>query len=126
MGRRLSVNFPFLPTQAILATFRPMAPRSSSAASFPVWRSDGKEILFLGHQGVTSIAVEKAGAGLRFSPARLLFSGESLRFAPGVVARSSPLAASHDGSRIFWLRGRDIPESNILYVRTGALKSFWK
>ncbi len=92
--------------------------------SFPVWRGDGKEILSLGPQGVTSIAVEKAGADLRFGPTRVLFSGAGpgLRFAPGVVTRSSPFAESRDGSRIFWLQGRDMPESNVIYVKTGAIR----
>jgi hypothetical protein len=94
----------------------------ATGAAYPVWRSDGKEILFLGREGVMSIAVEKVGADLRFSPPRVLFPLSVLRNSPGAVIRSSPLALSRDGSRIFWLQGREMPEPNVIYVKIGAIR----
>jgi hypothetical protein len=94
----------------------------ATGAAYPVWRGDGKEILFRGSEGVMSIAVEKVGADLHFSPPRVLFPLSVLRTSPGVVIRASPLAVSRDGSRIFWLQGREMPESNVIYVKTGAIR----
>ncbi len=85
-----------------------------------VWRKDGKEILYFDKQTVMSVTVERVGAELRFGAPRPLFSG--LRRPPGTTQATSPLAVSRDGSRIFWLQGVEQPDSNMIYVKTGALK----
>jgi hypothetical protein len=42
--------------------------------------------------------------------------------APSRDASSRPLAASHDGARIFWPQGVEQPDSNVIHVKTGWLK----
>jgi eukaryotic-like serine/threonine-protein kinase len=95
---------------------RQIAPSGEKA----VWRKDGKEILYVDKLTVMSVTVETAGAELRFGAPRPLFSG--LRRAPGTSQASTPLAVSRDGSRIFWLQGVEQPDSNMIYIKTGALK----
>ena len=85
-----------------------------------VWRRDGKEIVYLGPDGLMSVTVEKSGSELRFSAPVKLFSG--LRIPAGSIAGDTPLAISRDGSRIFWLQGVEQPESNIIHVKTGWIK----
>jgi hypothetical protein len=94
---------------------RQIAPSGGKA----VWRKDGKEILYIDKQVVMSVTVEPVGDELRFGAPRPLFSG--LR-PPGTVASSSPLSVSRDGSRIFWLKGVEQPESNVIYIKTGWVK----
>jgi serine/threonine protein kinase len=89
-------------------------------AQFPVWRGDGKEILYLAPEGLMSITVENRGGELSFGDPHRLFAG--LRRAPGVYLISTPLAVSRDGSQIFWLKGPDQPDSNLVNVRTGWVK----
>jgi hypothetical protein len=67
-----------------------------------------------------SVTVEAAGSDLRFGAPRKLFSG--LRLPPGVNTSSGPLAVSRDGSRIFWLRRAEQPDSNMIYIKTGWVK----
>jgi hypothetical protein len=94
---------------------RQIAPSGGKA----VWRKDGKEIVYIDKQTVMSVTAEPVGGELRFGAPRPLFSG--LR-PPGTVASSSPLAVSRDGSRIFCLRGVEQPDSNMIYIKTGAFR----
>jgi hypothetical protein len=89
-------------------------------AKFPVWRADGKEILYFTPEGLMSITVENRGGELKFGDPHLLFAG--LRRAPGAVHISTPLAVSRDGSQIFWLKGPEQPDPNLVNVRAGWLK----
>jgi serine/threonine protein kinase len=88
-------------------------------ATSPVWRKDGKEILYASGDALMSVAVEWNGT-LKFGAPRKLFSG--LRLPVGSSSSRLPLAVSHDGSRIFWAQGIDQPESNLIHVKTG----WWK
>jgi hypothetical protein len=94
---------------------RQIVPKSVRA----VWRGDGKEILYVDGDSLMSVAVEGSG-DLTFRTPRKLFSG--LRLPAGSVSNSVPLAVSSDGSRIFWLQALEQPESNVIHVRTGAVK----
>src|SRR5262249_46071609 len=67
--------------------------------SHPAWRRDGKEILYIGREGLMSVAVETSGNDLRFGTPRRLFSG--LRQPAGSILLSRPLDVSRDGSRIY-------------------------
>ena len=54
-----------------------------------------------------------------FAEPRKLFSG--LRRGPlGINTR--PLTASRDGSRIFWPQGPDPRESNVIHIKTYAIR----
>ncbi len=87
------------------------------ARGFPIWRKDGKEIVIVDQRGVWSVRVESAGGGLRFGSPELLFTG--LRWPVGAVARSSLLAVSRDGSRIYFPQAVEQPNPNVIYVRMG-------
>ena len=67
-----------------------------------------------------SISVQQAGRELRFGDPHILFSG--IRGAPGLVHSNTPLAVSHDGSRIFWLQGPDQPDANLIHIKIGAIQ----
>jgi hypothetical protein len=97
---------------------RQIAPEGAGSA-FPFWRTDGKEILYRDGDALISVAVEWNGT-LKFGAPRKLFSG--LRMPGGSDASSRPLAASHDGSRIFWAQGAEQRDSNVIHLRTGWLK----
>jgi serine/threonine-protein kinase len=85
----------------------------------PVWRSDGKEIVYISGENVMSVSVQQAGGELRFSNSHILFSG--IRSAPGLIRTDMPLAISHDGFRIFWLQGPDQPDANLIHIKIGAI-----
>ena len=87
---------------------------------FPYWREDGKEILYFSDGDLMSIAVSWSGGTPEFAPPRKLFSG--LRRAPGVTTGGRPLAASRDGSRIFWLQAIERTETNVIHVKTHAIR----
>lgn len=91
----------------------------AQAGTRPVWRGDGKEILYL--SGATVMSVSVAGSErLTFAAPRKLFSG--LRMPGGAVDSSVPLAVARDGSRIFWLQEVEHPDANLIHVRIGAVK----
>jgi hypothetical protein len=87
---------------------------------WPVWRGDGKEIVYPDGGTLMSIQVDGTGSGLRFGSPHALFSG--LRLAAGSISRDMPLAVSRDGSRIFWVQGPEDLESNEIHVRTNAIR----
>jgi eukaryotic-like serine/threonine-protein kinase len=87
---------------------------------WPVWRKDGKEIVYLDGNTLMSIAVDGTGTALHFGSPHALFSG--LRQPAGAVALNMPLAISRDGSRIFWVQGPEETESNEIHVRTNAIR----
>jgi len=82
----------------------------------PVWRGDGKEILFIQDAGVWSVAVSKGGDALTLGAPQRLFGG--VRPAQSAVAQSQSLAVTHDGSRFFLVQGVEQPESNLIHVMT--------
>jgi Tol biopolymer transport system component len=87
---------------------------------YPVWRKDGKEILYLDSEGAQdrlwSIRVEAAGTDLRFGPPEKLFPVGQLE---GGLSDINQLAVSRDGSRIFYPRAAEQPDSNVIHVRIG-------
>jgi predicted Ser/Thr protein kinase len=87
--------------------------------SFPLWRKDGKEILYTDRDSLMSIPVQWNGTPT-FGAPRKLFSG--LRKAAGLTADCNPLAVSQDGSRIFWIQGVEQPDSNVIHVKIGAVR----
>jgi len=81
----------------------------------PVWRGDGKEILYVREDAVWSVAVSRSAGDVTLGTPERLFSG--LRLPPGYVAESQPLAVSRDGSRIYFLQGVPQPAGDVIHVR---------
>ncbi|MGD1090705.1 MAG: protein kinase [Bryobacteraceae bacterium] len=82
---------------------------------FPVWRKDGKEILFWDQDRIWSIRVSTTGRELHFGDPEPLFS---VRMPQGMTSASRPLAVSRDGTRIFFLQTPEQLESNVINVMT--------
>jgi hypothetical protein len=102
----------------------PSLPRQiADRGSFPVWRADGKEILYLRRQkdgaSIWSVRVEGPGAALRFGKPELLFSAA---VPMGLNSGSRPLAVNRDGSRIYFLQSVEQPQSGLIQVRTRAVR----
>jgi serine/threonine protein kinase len=109
-------------TGLYVESFPKSSPRRqiAQAGGHPVWRADGKEILYDVGETLMSIPVEGTGPNQTFGAPRKLFSG--LRPSPAAVGGQSPLAVSRDGSHIFWIQGVEQPNSNMIHVKTNAFK----
>jgi Tol biopolymer transport system component len=91
----------------------------TNSGRYPVWRKDGKEILYLDQDQVWSLPVAASGGELHpGTPARLF----SVRPLPGLVAALNPLAVTHDGSRIYFPQAVEQPDPNVIQIRTGIWK----
>jgi hypothetical protein len=79
------------------------------AGLFPVWRQDGKEIVYIDREvgSVWSIAVAGTADALRFAEPVRLFGG--LRRAPGAVLGTQPLGVSADAPGSSSRRGWSSP-----------------
>jgi WD40-like Beta Propeller Repeat len=88
----------------------------SDRGAFPVWRKDGREILYYDQDRIWSLRVEPAGTDLRFGAPEPLFA---VHRPSGTVAGMNPLAVSHDGSRIYFPQAVERPDSTVIHVRTG-------
>jgi serine/threonine protein kinase/Tol biopolymer transport system component len=86
----------------------------------PVWRRDGREIVFLDGDSIFSTAVGGGGSAVTFGAPVRLFGG--VRRAHGAVQQSSGLAISADGSRLFIVEGLEQPKSNVIHVMIPAAK----
>lgn len=82
----------------------------------PVWRGDGKEIVFIRDNAIWSVAVNVADGNPTFASPAKLFDG--VRRAPGAIAQSQSLAISRDGSRIFIVQGVEQPDTNVVNIMT--------
>ncbi len=94
----------------------------ASSGSFPVWRKDGKEIIYIDLQsGVLAISVNGLGGDLRFgSPTPLFARPRSIN----VVTGSNPMAVTRDGSNILFPVALPQPEdSNVIHVKSGWLET---
>jgi eukaryotic-like serine/threonine-protein kinase len=91
------------------------------SGSYPVWRRDGKEILYIDRDKLTlmSVRVEGSGEDLRFGSPEMLFR---VGLPLGTNSGSKPVAVSRDGSRIYVLQSTDESESGVIQVRTGAIR----
>ena len=91
----------------------------SSRGRYPVWRRDGKEIIYLDQSQIWSIRVESIGSQLRFSAPVALFR---VSVPASLVAREHPLAITRDGSRIYFPLPVEQPDNNMIHVMSGWLK----
>jgi serine/threonine protein kinase len=87
--------------------------------NFPVWRGDGKEILYYDPGHIWSVDVQGSGEELRFSDSEQLFSAARPM---GILSGSRPLAVNHDGSRIYFLQSAEQPDAGVIQVRTSAIR----
>ena len=88
------------------------------AGTYPTWRRDGQEIVFLSQLKVWSVRVDGGGDTIRFSPPEPLFD-----VGPYVgVSDISVLAVSRDGSRFYLPQTVPQPGSDLIHVRMGWLK----
>jgi hypothetical protein len=87
---------------------------------YAVWRGDGREILYVAGGDLYAVSVADSSGALRLGTPEKLFSG--LREAAGTVVRSQPLAVSRDGERIYWLQGSEQPDTDMIHVRTRAIR----
>jgi serine/threonine protein kinase len=97
-------------------------PRQIGDGYFPVWRADGKEILYYDRNrtgGIYSVRVDGSSRNLRFAAPEVLFFPASPM---GLAAAAQPLAVNHDGSRIYFLQSKEQPDSGVIQVRTGAIR----
>jgi Tol biopolymer transport system component/predicted Ser/Thr protein kinase len=92
---------------------------SSTFALSPVWRADGKEILYYDDNHIWSVRVDGPGEDLSFSPPEMLFS---VRVPLYVIPGSSVLAVSRDGSRIYCLQSVEQTDADVINVRTALWK----
>jgi len=97
----------------------PFRKQIAPSGNFPVWRKDGKEILYNDEGQIWSVRVEGSEGNLRFGSPEMLFA---VARPLGLTSGSRPLAVNHDGSRIYFLQSTEQPESNLIQVRTGAVK----
>ena len=72
------------------------------------------QILYMDADSVWSVAVESAADGMHFAMPQKLFSG--LRMPPGAINRTPLLAASHDGSRIYFPQAVEQPNTNFIQI----------
>jgi hypothetical protein len=89
----------------------------ATSGSYPTWRGDGKEIVFLDKGKVWSIGVDQRRAIPFARPEPLFDVGPH-----SGVADISVLAVSSDGSRIYLPQFVAQPGSDMIHVRIGWLK----
>ena len=82
----------------------------------PVWRGDGKEIVFVRDNAVWSVKVTGSADSPAFGAPEKLFEGA--RRAPTAVGQSQGLAVSRDGSRFFIVQGVEQADTNVIHIMT--------
>jgi serine/threonine protein kinase len=87
----------------------------SASGGHPVWRKDGKEILYLDGSKIQSVRVEQAGGELRVSPPEPLFTVR----VPVMNLSQKPLQVSRDGSRIVFTQAAEQPSPQVIHVAAG-------
>jgi eukaryotic-like serine/threonine-protein kinase len=97
----------------------PFRKQIAPSGNFPVWRKDSKEILYYDQGQIWSVRVEGSKGNLQFGSPEMLFA---VARPLGLTSGSRPLAVNHDGSRIYFLQSTEQPESNLIQVRTRAVK----
>jgi hypothetical protein len=87
----------------------------SATGRFPVWRRDGREIVFLDQGKVWSIGVAITGDDVAFAAAVALFPVGLT----GGVEDLTLLAITRDGSRVYLPQLVEQPDSDVIHLRTG-------
>jgi serine/threonine protein kinase len=95
----------------------------SSTGSFPVWRKDGKEIIYVEFKAgyISAISVTEVGGDLRFGASTRLFARPLVM---NGIRGSNHLAVTRDGSLILLPQALEQPEdSNMIHVKSGWLET---
>jgi serine/threonine protein kinase len=87
----------------------------TSSGEYPVWRKDGKEIVYLDANRIWSVPVDTSGGEFRAGTPTALFPVRPV----GRVLDVSNLAVSRDGSRIYFPQAVEQPDSDVIHVRIG-------
>jgi hypothetical protein len=88
---------------------------STDGGSRPVWRRDGKEILFLKGPEICSVSLETKGGAILASTPQTLFSFR----APSVMTGDeTPLAVTRDGARILVAQMVEQPRGQMVWLTT--------
>jgi serine/threonine protein kinase len=93
----------------------------SSTGLFPVWRKDGKEIVYIDYETkkISSISVSGTGEELRFGSPTPLFATPP---ATNLVTGNTPMEVTRDGSRILFPQALPQSEdSNVIHIKSGWL-----
>jgi len=95
----------------------------TSRGNYPVWRKDGREIVYLDEYQsryyVWSVAVTVAGSEFRTGTPSPLFP---VRLPATMFSDLNFLAVSRDGSRFYIPQAVEQPESDVIHVRMGWAK----
>jgi hypothetical protein len=92
----------------------------SSSGSYPVWRKDGKEIVYVDFKSGRIFSIEVGGSNenLSFgSPVPLFALPPSINLVTG----SNPMAVTRDGSHILFPQALEQTEdSNVIHIKSGC------
>jgi hypothetical protein len=95
----------------------------TSRGNYPVWRKDGREIIYLdefrGRNYIWSVPVATPGGEFRAGTPSPLFPA---RLPATTFGDLNFLAVSRDGSRFYIPQAVEQPESDVIHVRTGWTK----
>ena len=95
----------------------------TSRGNYPVWRKDGREIVYLdefqGRIYIWSVAVATAGGDIQAGTPSPLFPA---RLPATTFSDLNFLAVSRDGSRFYIPQAVEQPESDVIHVRMGWAK----
>jgi hypothetical protein len=95
----------------------------TSRGNYPVWRKDGKEIVYLdeyqGRNYIWSVSLAARGNELQAGSPTPLFPA---RLPATTFGDLNFLAVSRDGSRFFIPQAVDQPESDVIHIRIGWTK----
>jgi hypothetical protein len=95
----------------------------TSSGNYPVWRKDGREIVYLdeyqGRNHVWSVPFAVSGADFRAGTPSALFPA---RLPATTFGDLNFLAVSRDGSRFFIPQAVEQPDSDVIHVRMGSAK----
>jgi hypothetical protein len=83
----------------------------------PVWRGDGKEIIYAEDGAVWSVKVTGSGESFSFGEPVKLFSG--LRYPANMVQQSVYVQVSNDGSKIYWVQAAEQPKDGVINIKFG-------
>ena len=88
---------------------------TTTGGEAPLWRGDGKEILYHYGSTVYGIRVETKGRTIHASPPEVLFK---IPEPNDIVGDSMPMAVTRDGSRILYAKDVEQPDPQLTYVMT--------
>jgi len=89
---------------------------SVDGGAAPVWRGDGREILYYSGSTVYGVRVSLRRNQLSASAPSPLFD---VRVPAGLAGDSAPLAVTRDGSRILFAQAGEGADSKMTYIMTG-------